>query len=223
MSPRAQVRVGVREVSTEHPPFVPMCWSLQVPTLHCLKHKTIVFFLESFLDSKLRVHRSNKTYFKPPAAHVVRMAYQSTLQVLFYGLQLEELRHPQKATGRNHIKRLKMRWREAGGSAPVHFLAHVPLEVHPAASPVQFHEFPEGSLEVSGYFSKAKKTPLTNPKPGKKKRNKCDTKTMQKVIAYSSFIREEYKRCNTALLPLCILVEDQSLFSIKILAKCCNI
>lgn len=119
-----------------------------------------------------------------------------------------------------------MRWREAGGSAPVHFLTHVPLEVHPAASPVQFHEFPEGSLEVHGYFSKAKKKKHTSkPKAWKKKRNKikCDTKTMQKVIAYSSFIREEYKRCNTALLPLCILVEDQSLFSIKILAKCCNI
>lgn len=54
------------------------------------------------------VHCENRYYFKQPDTHVVRMAYQATLQLLFYGLELEVLMHPQKATGRNHTKKLKM-------------------------------------------------------------------------------------------------------------------
>lgn len=59
----------------------------------------------------MRVHCENRYYFKQPDTHVVRMAYQShqaTLQLLFYGLELEVLMHPQKATGRNHTKKLKI-------------------------------------------------------------------------------------------------------------------
>lgn len=80
------------------------------------------------------------------------------------------------------MKRLKTQWGEAGGSAPVRFLARVPRKVQPAGSPGHVHEFPEGPLEVSGYFPKAKKK---NSPPGKpkawKKRHKIeyDTKRMQ--------------------------------------------
>lgn len=58
----------------------------------------------------MRVHCENRYYFKQAVTRVVRMAYQphqATLQLLFYDLKVEVLLQPQKATGRNHTKRLK--------------------------------------------------------------------------------------------------------------------
>lgn len=113
---------------------------------------------------------------------MVRMAYQpyrSTLQVRFYGLWLEVLRHPQRATGRNHIKRLKMCLGEAGGSTLAHFLARVLLNVEPAGSPARIHEFPEGPLEVSVYFPKS----ISKPQAWKNtqgNKTKHDRKTIQR-------------------------------------------
>lgn len=141
--------------------------------------------------------------------------YRSTLQVRFYGLWLEVLRHPQRATGRNHIKRLKMCLGEAGGSTLAHFLARVLLNVEPAGSPARIHEFPEGPLEVSVYFPKAS----ANPKHGKilKETKPSMTEKLYKDIAVasvryfsnSSSTAEKY----TALLPLCTLVEGCNFFS----------
>lgn len=110
---------------------------------------------------------------------MVYQPYRSTLQVRFYGLWLEVLRHPQRATGRNHIKRLKMCLGEAGGSTLAHFLARVLLNVEPAGSPARIHEFPEGPLEVSVYFPKS----ISKPQAWKNtqgNKTKHDRKTIQR-------------------------------------------
>lgn len=97
------------------PLFVPtsqMKYSARSPHPAFLKAPKKSFSpLSSSLDRKVRVYCENRYYFKQPVTRVVSMAYQpcqATLQLLFYGLKLEVLMHPRKATGRNHTRRLKM-------------------------------------------------------------------------------------------------------------------
>lgn len=114
--PSVQQLHGLKNLFIDHA-------ALSVPTPH-MKHtarsphpelleasEKLFSSLSSSLGWKVRVHCENRYYFKQPVRHVVRMAHephQATLKLLFYGLELQVLMHPWKATGRNHTKRLKM-------------------------------------------------------------------------------------------------------------------